>query len=95
MAREVKINLNELDNVINVYDKEIETLEFAYNQVNNALKKLRSSAWKSTGSDVFFDSYDHLWSKDFKDHIDYLRHLRDCLKLARDDFYEEYNKKIF
>ena len=95
MAREVKINLSELDNAIDVYDKEIDNLELAYNQVNNAMKKLQSSAWKSTGADVFFDNYDHSWNKDFKDHIDYLKHLRDCLKLARDGFYEEYNKKVF
>lgn len=94
MAMEVKVDLNLLDQAVGIYDTQIDALEQAYTQADRSLEELRKSAWKSSGADAFFQNYDDTWKRDFQDHIDYLKHLRDCLKLAREGFYEEYERKI-
>lgn len=95
MSTEVKVDLSVLETALSTYDKQILELENAHQEITNALSTLRISAWKSNGADAFFANYDQKWNRDFKDHIEYLKHLRDCLKLAYDGFNEEYNKKIF
>lgn len=95
MSTEVKIDLGLLDQAVSVYDTQIDTLETAYSEATRGIETLRNSAWKTNGADAFFQNYDDKWKSDFKEHIDYLKHLRDCLKLAQEGFYEEYNKRIF
>ncbi len=95
MSTEVKVNLSLMDQAISTYSVQIELLEAAYSEAVKAIEILRNSAWKSSGADAFFQNYDETWAKDFRDHIDYLKHLYDCLKLAREGFYEEYNKKLY
>ena len=95
MSTEVKVNFSVLENAIQVYNTQIEALNSAYSQAVSTMERLRSSAWRTAGSDEFFRNYDESWKVDFKDHIEYLEHLRDCLTLAREGFYEEYCKKTF
>ena len=89
------MDLSLLNQVVKTYDTQIDTLETAYSEANRGIEALRDSAWKTDGSDAFFQNYDNTWKKELRDHIDYLKHLRDCLKIAQEGFYEEYNKKIF
>ena len=94
MAQEVKVCIDLLESAAGIYDQQINNLKDAYQRVKNAIEPLRNSEWKTTGADFFFQNYDDEWNKSLLDHISYLEHLRDCLKLAREGFNEEYNKKI-
>lgn len=94
MAKEVKINLDILDSVKKVYDESIETLENALNELSTTIEELRSQQWKSNGADAFFQNYDDTWKKELKDHISYLKHLRDCLATAQSLYHEKYDAKM-
>ena len=95
MSTEVKVNFSVLEKTISVYETQIEILNTAYAEASDAIERLRAASWRTSGADEFFRNYDSTWKKDFKDHIEYLEHLRDCLKLAREGFYEEYTKKLY
>ena len=93
MAKQVKVKLELLESAAAVYDEQITVLRDAHRQAVDAIERLRNSNWISTGADFFFQNYDDGWKKDLENHISYLEHLRDCLKLAHEGFTEEYNKK--
>lgn len=92
MATEVKIDLDILENGWRTYNTEINNLRDAIDKLDETIQKLRSSAWKSNGSDEFFRNYDTTWKKRFEDHISYMEHLRDCLSKARSEFGSAYQK---
>ena len=94
MEQEVKVKIDLLESAAATYDQQIDTLKDTCRQADDAIEKLRNSDWKTSGADLFFQNYDDEWKKDLLEHISYLEHLRDCLKLAREGFNEEYNKKI-
>ncbi len=92
MATEVKIDLDMLDSVWKTYDTEITELKKIIEQIDKAVKALKSSAWKTNGADEFFKTYDASWREYFTEHISYLEHLRDCLSKARKEFGATYQK---
>lgn len=94
MAKEVKVNLDVLDNAKKVYDVSIETLENTVKTLSASIEELRTKAWKTNGADAFFENYDDSWKKDFNKHISYLKHLRDCLASAQAAFHERYDSKM-
>lgn len=47
MAKEVKVNLDVLDNAKKVYDESIETLESTVKTLSKAIDELRTKAWKT------------------------------------------------
>ncbi len=94
MAKEVKVNLDLLDNAKKVYDESIETLESTVKTLSKAIDELRTKAWKTNGADAFFENYDDSWKKDLDKHISYLKHLRDCLATAKTAFHERYDSKM-
>ena len=87
------MKLDLLEAAATTYTQQIDALNAAYQQATTAIENLRNSDWKSTGAEMFFQNYDDSWKTQLKDHISYLEHLRDCLKLAHEGFTEEYNKK--
>ena len=94
MAKEVKVNLDVLDNTKKVYDDSIDTLENAVRSLSEAIEELRTKSWNTNGADAFFSNYDDSWKKDFNKHISYLKHLRDCLAIASTVFHEKYDSKM-
>lgn len=94
MAKEVKVNLDVLDNAKRVYDESIETLESTVKSLSETIEELRTKEWKSNGADAFFENYDDSWKKEFEKHISYLKHLRDCLATAKTTFHEKYDNKM-
>ncbi len=94
MAKEVKVNLDVIDNAKKVYDESIETLELTVKTLSTSIEELRTKAWKTNGSDAFFENYDNFWKKDFEKHISYLKHLRDCLAIAKTAFHERFDSKM-
>ena len=92
MAREVKINLTQLDATKQVYDKEIANLENAFRRLKTAVNNLQSGEWNTNGSKEFFKVYNSEWEKDFENHISYLKHLQECLGKAQSEFHSQYGK---
>lgn len=93
MATEVKVDLDLLDTAKRVYDEEINALRLAMQELKNVMDELRSSAWQTEGSRQLFMFYDGGWQKGMEDHIQYLEHLRDCLKLAQAEFHSGYDRQ--
>lgn len=94
MAKEVKVNLDVLDNAKRVYDESITTLEDTVKALSKSIDELKTKAWKTNGADEFFKNYDDSWKKEINAHISYLKHLRDCLQKAKDTFHSKYDKKL-
>ena len=93
MATEVKVNLDLLDKAKQIYNKQINTLRKAMQELEATMDELRTAAWQTEGSRQLFELYDGGWQKNMEEHIQYLEHLRDCLKLAQDEFHSGYDRQ--
>lgn len=92
MAREVKINLTQLDATKQVYDNEIANLENVFQRMKIAISNLQAGEWNTSGSEEFFKIYNSEWEKDFENHISYLKHLQSCLEKAQSEFHDQYSR---
>mgnify|MGYP000503559699 CR=1 FL=1 len=94
MAREVKVNLDMLDDVRHIYSENILRLEEANNRLNTAIEVLRNSKWKTDGARAFLEVYDGENKPKLAAHISHLKHLNDCLDKASKIFHTCYETKI-
>lgn len=93
MAKQLCIDLDELDRTIKTY-KEI-TTQFmtVIDQANTAMKILEESKWKSAASEAFFETYSTNWVKAFDDHLKSLEFLTEQLGNAQEQ-YEDIHDEI-
>jgi len=92
MAKELKIDFDQLTNTINSYNSLISDLESVKTQANTAIKILEGTKWKSAASEAFFNTYSTGWTVAFNEQIKSLEFLVEQLNDARDqyqDLYEE------
>lgn len=93
-VKEVKVNLDMLDDVRRIYNENIQRLEEANKRLSTAIEVLRNSDWKTEGARAFLEVYDGESKPEMEAHISYLKHLRDCLDKASNTFHACYETKI-
>lgn len=93
-VKEVKVNLDMLDDVRRIYNENIQRLEEANKRLSTAIEVLRNSDWKTEGARAFLEVYAGESKPEMEAHISHLKHLRDCLDKASNTFHACYETKI-
>jgi len=95
MAKQLRIDFEELEKTITVYKNIADQFKTVKDQANTAMKILEETKWKSSASEAFFDTYSTNWVKAFDDHIKSLDFLTDQLEDVEkkyEDLYEGIDK---
>ena len=82
---DIKINLNELNNIINKISKDINDLEYEMNNVNDAYLSLDDTKWKGKDKKKI-DSSLGIYLKDMTNFSNDLRNTLDILKQGYNNY---------
>ncbi|MDY2735225.1 WXG100 family type VII secretion target [Intestinibacter sp.] len=88
MARTLKVDFDVFNQSINSYEEAINLFEENLSELNKSIDDLRTSGWVSAASQAFFESFDNKWKTNMELHIKVLRHFKECLELAQNDYRE-------
>ena len=85
----LRIDAIKLNDLIEVFDKEIKDLTNAYNDIENKMKVLdgTNSTWQSTSQKTTYEYYESI-QKDFSKSVENIKNLRDFLKQTLDNYME-------
>ena len=86
MAKKLQVDFDQLSSTIANYNRSIEGFENMKRNLRNTTGQLKDSGWKSAASTAFFQSIDETWEKNMQSHIEVLKHLKECLDLAKSDY---------
>lgn len=88
MAKKLKVDFDVFNQSIKSYEEAIGLFEENLSELNKSIDNLRTSGWISPTSEAFFESFDNKWKKNMELHIKVLRHFKECLELAQNDYRE-------
>lgn len=88
----IKIDLDKLSSAITNYEDIISDFEQSVKDTEKAINSLKTSGWKSGASTAYFLAYEDTWKKNMEKRIKIIKHLKDCLKKAKDEYTEVYNE---
>lgn len=93
MGSKLKIDLDELEKTVDVYETEIKGFEDARDGVVQALDELKASGWVSEAGSAWFDAVDMSWTDVINYHIRVITELRKELKAAVREYNDVYKKQ--
>ena len=81
-----KVDTDILQDTIVTYRTAISDIENAIKEADRAIIALKESGWKTSASREFFNNFDSNWKKAINDRLKILRHLKECLEDAKNDY---------
>lgn len=82
------VDMDNINDVIDVYDKSIKLLKENLNVLNKSLKSIDSTGWSGQAKEQFITIKYGEWEKGIKEHISRLEFLVSMLKEGRSEFEE-------
>lgn len=82
------VDMDNINDVIDVYDKSIKLLKENLNVLNKSLKTIDNTGWSGQAKEQFITIKYGEWEKGIKEHISRLEFLVSMLKEGRSEFEE-------
>ncbi|WP_250675742.1 WXG100 family type VII secretion target [Paraclostridium ghonii] len=82
------VDMDNINDVIDVYDKSIKLLKENLNILNKSLKTIDNTGWSGQAKEQFITIKYGEWEKGIKEHISRLEFLVSMLKEGRSEFEE-------
>lgn len=86
MAKKLKVDLDQLNETITMYDKSYNDFKSLIKTLSNSVAALQNTGWKSAASEAFFRTYDETWKINMETHLKIINHLKECLIEAKNDY---------
>lgn len=86
MAKKLKVDLEQLSETITMYDKSYNDFESLIKTLSASVDALQNTGWKSAASEAFFSTFDETWKKNMEMHLKIIKHLKECLVNAKNEY---------
>jgi len=86
MAKNLKVDLDQLNETITAYEKSYNDFESLIQTLSASVEALKNTGWKSAASEAFFLTYDETWKTNMQMHLKIIKHLKECLINAKNEY---------